>query len=442
MSSTAEAWRDAVVVKPFNSWMDACNDDEFKCEMANRMIVMGTNLDGGSVSFVNNKLGRAITHIAIAPMSDHNSVIQMIGRAFHNQPDVKVMLKTRGTSMEDGQKYIFGKPIVRAFMSAYDIEELKRNFDTTDEMCANYKTFNTIDGANALYSMPINTFLKHNTVGLAVAKVSQKVRQFTAIATAEEAKAKWGDELCPEHVKELAVVEETQRVAKAAAAANCFPSLIIGSNTYTAEVLQIESKDMRADTCTVVCFRGMDSVEMVNFNVDNCIVKTTVDQPDGGVAGGFGCPAHIAPEEYGHTWFYNTDKHWVEMRVMTVPADDEIYQKPSFTWIEYEGDGRWSIRNHVRDEFDGMGNDPRVRDLVQRWWGANTLIGKIFAYVHQHVHGVDEQSLKAFVESCGSINVDTMVWNLTRKEKPEALVFEKSGGVYKIRGRALQYIPV
>lgn len=212
--TTREAWRSAVEYRCFKSWTDACKNAEVRARVANRMIFMSTNLDGGSVSIVQKTLGRSITHITVAHMSDYNNVIQMIGRAFHNQPDVEVMCLRHGAEgavEEDRERYVYGKPIVRAFMSATDIGGLKDYFHLTDEMCANKKRFGAVQDARAMYTKPTTAFMRNNEVGLGVARVTQRVAvRATLDVGARVAQSKWGHALCPSHIGAVIVEEEEQ----------------------------------------------------------------------------------------------------------------------------------------------------------------------------------------------------------------------------------------
>jgi len=77
--------------------------------------------------------------------------------------------------------------------------------------------------------------------------------------------------------------------------------------------------------------------------------------------------------------------------------------------------------------------------LVDLWWNANTIIGKILKFVYESQDGVSENELKNFIEN----NNYSRAWfsDLYQSNKEYKYVFERLlNGITKIKKEAKQYI--
>lgn len=94
------------------------------------------------------------------------------------------------------------------------------------------------------------------------------------------------------------------------------------------------------------------------------------------------------------------------------------------------------------EEEDDSGYDSdenRMKQLVDLWWNANTIIGKILKFVYDSKDGVKENELKEFIEN----NNYSRAWfsDLYQTNKEYKYVFERlSNGITKIKKEAKQYI--
>lgn len=83
----------------------------------------------------------------------------------------------------------------------------------------------------------------------------------------------------------------------------------------------------------------------------------------------------------------------------------------------------------------------RMKHLINIWWNADTLIGKILKFVYENEIGVSEHELKTFIKKCGSENVDELFNELIRQKRGHAYVFERtSNKITKLRKEASDYI--
>lgn len=88
------------------------------------------------------------------------------------------------------------------------------------------------------------------------------------------------------------------------------------------------------------------------------------------------------------------------------------------------------------DESD----ETRMKNLVDNWWNADTIIGRIFNFVYQSNSGVSETELKNYITSLGGIP-RTWYTDLHTPNKDYWLVFTRdSGRITKIRDIAKQYV--
>jgi hypothetical protein len=94
-----------------------------------------------------------------------------------------------------------------------------------------------------------------------------------------------------------------------------------------------------------------------------------------------------------------------------------------------------SDSGYTTDESD----ENRMKQLVDLWWNANTIIGKILKFVYESQDGVSENELKNFIEN----NNYSTAWfsDLYQSNKEYKYVFERnSNGITKIKKEAKQYI--
>jgi hypothetical protein len=101
--------------------------------------------------------------------------------------------------------------------------------------------------------------------------------------------------------------------------------------------------------------------------------------------------------------------------------------------MNYENVHASNIHNvHINDV-------ERMKQLIDMWWRANSIIGKILQYVYDHKKtGVAEDAMKTFLE----MNSYSKAWysDLEQQHKEYKLVFERSNGITKLKQQALQYI--
>ena len=92
-------------------------------------------------------------------------------------------------------------------------------------------------------------------------------------------------------------------------------------------------------------------------------------------------------------------------------------------------------REVVTDDVD------RMKDLVNRWYNADTIIGKIFQFIYQSNNGVNEYTLKDFIKKCGSNDINKMYHHLIINSKEYKLVFERnSEKITNIKNEAREYL--
>lgn len=87
-------------------------------------------------------------------------------------------------------------------------------------------------------------------------------------------------------------------------------------------------------------------------------------------------------------------------------------------------------------------DDPkRMEQLINMWWGADSIIGKVIKFVYDSEIGVGEIELKEYIEASGSKNSSHVYVHLTRDTKEYKSVFERSSdGITTIRSVARDYI--
>lgn len=85
-------------------------------------------------------------------------------------------------------------------------------------------------------------------------------------------------------------------------------------------------------------------------------------------------------------------------------------------------------------------NTERMKELVDMWLGANTIIGKVLNFVY-HQNDVSEQELKSFIQSIGSSNIQAHYDECVRGgERGYNSVFTRSNGVTQLSESARMYI--
>jgi ribosomal protein L31E len=83
----------------------------------------------------------------------------------------------------------------------------------------------------------------------------------------------------------------------------------------------------------------------------------------------------------------------------------------------------------------------RMQELLNNWWGASSIIGKILKFVYDSKTGVSETELKQFIENCGSNSPEKMYHHLITSSKEYKLIFERNESqTTKIREVARKYI--
>ena len=81
----------------------------------------------------------------------------------------------------------------------------------------------------------------------------------------------------------------------------------------------------------------------------------------------------------------------------------------------------------------------RMKELIDTWWNADTIIGKILRYVYQK-SAVHESDLKEYIKECGSNNQYQMYHHLVTSGKEYNLVFERLNEITKLNKAAKDYI--
>lgn len=71
-------------------------------------------------------------------------------------------------------------------------------------------------------------------------------------------------------------------------------------------------------------------------------------------------------------------------------------------------------------------NENRMKQLIDVWWRADTMIGKILRFVYDSERGVKEEQLKAFIQAAGSRDSYQMYIHLTRDDKEYKHVFSRN----------------
>ena len=109
--------------------------------------------------------------------------------------------------------------------------------------------------------------------------------------------------------------------------------------------------------------------------------------------------------------------------------------KPKYKLYNSESDNE-SNTTDVNDDIK------RMKELIDMWWNAESIIGKILTFIYNSQVGVSENELKEFIKNSGSKNVNELYRHIVRCDKKEySLIFERtSNNITKIKNNALAYI--
>lgn len=122
-------------------------------------------------------------------------------------------------------------------------------------------------------------------------------------------------------------------------------------------------------------------------------------------------------------------KRTIDRRVLKINSD--------FKFEDFDN----SSGSETEAEIDGVSRD-RMKRLINLWWRADTIIGKILRFVYESEVGVSENELKDFIRENGSTNVkahyDEIIKHDNRKYN---VVFERTNNnITKINKEAKKYI--
>lgn len=81
-----------------------------------------------------------------------------------------------------------------------------------------------------------------------------------------------------------------------------------------------------------------------------------------------------------------------------------------------------------------------MKRLIDMWWNADTIIGKILRFVYDSERGVNESELKQFINDCGSTDSSKMYAHLVTKGKYYKLIFMRNNNVTSLVREAREYI--
>lgn len=96
--------------------------------------------------------------------------------------------------------------------------------------------------------------------------------------------------------------------------------------------------------------------------------------------------------------------------------------------------------NQEQDFGCSSNNDNRIKRLIDLWWNADTIIGKIFKFVYDSEVGVNELKLKNYIKSLNGIE-RTWYTDLHTSKKDYCLIFIRDNNrITKISEEANVYI--
>lgn len=96
-------------------------------------------------------------------------------------------------------------------------------------------------------------------------------------------------------------------------------------------------------------------------------------------------------------------------------------------------------KSESESESETEGEIEKMKKLINNWWNADTIIGKILKFVYDSEIGVSEMELKEFIKQCGAF--DTWYNDLHTPSKNYIKVFERTNNrITKIKNEAREYI--
>lgn len=120
----------------------------------------------------------------------------------------------------------------------------------------------------------------------------------------------------------------------------------------------------------------------------------------------------------------------------------EVIEEMEFEKLKRKIDrAKLGLKMNVKSEV-AEGDAERMKQLINMWWNADTIIGKILRFVYESEVGVSEGELRNYIESIGSNNVTAHYQELVKfDERRHDLVFERtSNKITKLRKEAAKYI--
>jgi hypothetical protein len=92
------------------------------------------------------------------------------------------------------------------------------------------------------------------------------------------------------------------------------------------------------------------------------------------------------------------------------------------------------------DSIETIDDESRMKRLINLWWKADTIIGKILRYIYENVNGVSENELKDFILSINGVP-RTWYTDLNTPNKHYILVFERTNeNITRITKNTRDYI--
>jgi hypothetical protein len=85
-------------------------------------------------------------------------------------------------------------------------------------------------------------------------------------------------------------------------------------------------------------------------------------------------------------------------------------------------------------------DENRMKQLINIWWNADTIIGKILKFIYDSLNGVGEDELKIFIEKCGSKNITSHYQELVKNDRKYNLVFQRKNNITTLTPEAREYI--
>jgi hypothetical protein len=137
----------------------------------------------------------------------------------------------------------------------------------------------------------------------------------------------------------------------------------------------------------------------------------------------------------------NQEKYINEIQKTDAKLTKEVIGEMIFEKLSRNIDRpKLGLKMNIREEGrERCKDEERMKQLINMWWGANTIIGKILRYVYESESGVSEMELKDFIKN---LNADSTWYNdLHVKCKEYIHVFERTDNrITKIRKEVREYI--